>query len=173
MFIKIIVMVQDCECDLNLIRNDDLLDNRQAVVCFCKGGKHSIEILLSEISNPKISEFDLQSPFSSYYLLEKQMTGIFAAYIVELILSGKKIDDSFDLKYPVSFLKEDEYLYLVGMIFCKKNHQPIGHSRKKMREISKIYLDWWLVNKDKSLIELREQWSKGFRPLTGSEYYWR
>jgi hypothetical protein len=137
-------------------------------------GKKAIPKLLPEIENTEVAPTELENPFLSYRpFISPTLCGAVAAYLIELIL-GKTSLSIHEFRDETSFLIQgdpENYVYGLGYIIDLGNGKPIG--KGKLRKIAGLYKRWWEANASKSLESLREDWRKGERPLTGSDYVWR
>lgn len=137
-------------------------------------GQKAIPMLLPEIENTGVSHIRLENPFLSYRpFTSPTLCGAVAAYLIEMVL-GKTSLSIHEFEDKTNFLIQgdpENYVYGLGYIIDVGNGKPIDKS--KLRKIAGLYGEWWETNADKSLESMRDDWRRGNRPLTGSEFDWR
>ena len=105
---------------------------------------------------------------------ENNCSGLVYAYTIELILAGDKL--SINPNHPetgdirVMGRHCPFYAYTFGLIVTKEEK---ALTSLQMVEVKKIYQDWWVKNKDRTIEQLRADWDVGMTPLSGSAYHWR
>ncbi len=145
----------------------------EAILKIHQMGKQAIPELIAEISTLQKAKvpYDLRNPWDSHFEIDNEFEsyGFLYAYIVELILGKEKIE-AIDWQGMSRFLgMPQNFVYWAGMIKDETGKRARG---KNLIEIQRIYKDWWLRNKYKSLKQLRAEWQKGIRPLSGSKFKW-
>jgi hypothetical protein len=131
-------------------------------------GKKAVPYLINVIDTDSTGSVGYHDPSSSeLYLFNINYIGLRAAYLIEIILSGKKIATLFP--YDVG------EIYQYGVIVKVQKGNPIMKSLEieDMIEIKKIYKKWWETNKLNSLKKLRENWRNKKRVLKGTSYTWK
>jgi hypothetical protein len=137
-------------------------------------GKAAIPMLLPEIENGKIAPLGLADPSLSSYVPHPTYCGIIAAYLLELTLSKDTLPSQHADGGLMNKLIEfgvGDYIFPLGHITKMRSDRYIR--RGELPKIAKLYFAWWNANSGKSLELLRDDWRKGKRPLTGSDYRWR
>ncbi|MCB1053757.1 MAG: hypothetical protein KDC71_24345 [Acidobacteria bacterium] len=145
-----------------------VINGRQAVLYLHSQGKIGIDCLMEMVSDAGEAEYIISSPNNSQILYPfKKIKGLYAAFIIEVILANKMLDQ----KESKFLLNEEEYPFRHGMIINGKG-EPIGTNSKEMKKVADQYRAWWIKNKTKSIEELRNDWASGKGPLSGSRYSW-
>ena len=145
----------------------------QRIVELHDKGKEVIPLLIAEIGNHEIAPVVLANMFSSQMPMSSPVyCGTVAAYLIELILGNpnlslKALSDDRRLMLGGG---PDNYVYVSGCIVESSTMNPI--EGKSLLKVRNIYSKWWRDNSVKSLIDLRSDWQKGVRPLSGSRYRW-
>jgi len=91
--------------------------------------------------------------------------GMRAAYEIELILATNEKAKLKDRKYNHLF----RYGYIVRDV---EKEQLKAMTNADMKIIKAIYLKWWNQNKTKNIDQLRNDWKKGYQPLSKSAFIW-
>lgn len=123
-------------------------------------GKESIPYLI-EVIDVKEKGFvgfqDIKS--STLYPVHVNYCGIIAAYMIERLLANQ----------------DSKKLFNLCVIVKLKDNKPEMNSMsyEDMKDIKKIYLDWWKENKSKSNLELSKEWGISNNTLKGSNYIWK
>lgn len=152
-----------------------LCEKKQAVYSLHRLGKKAVPYLIMGIKSPRPVGHDLMDPRSSSAPRSLDPpSGFLAAYVIELILAKPELahedSDNNDGNYCLAILGDGRnYIYTVGAIVKEKT--PID--AEELSTVARIYADWWRLNKQKPLAELREAWKKGRGPLAGSPYSWQ
>ena len=122
--------------------------------------KESIPYLIDIVGVQKKGFVGFQDFKSSvFYPVHENYCGIRAAYMIERILANQD---------------EKKLFNLCVIVRLKDNQAEMkALSYDDMKDIQKIYGDWWEENKLKSVLELSQDWNDGHRPLTGSIYVWK
>ncbi len=138
----------------------EIVDTVPSFYRFKQIGKDAIPALISVIDNNERGYVGfLESSSSSITRLNDGFVGIRAAYMIEYILADTNQIELY--KYAVIVNDEKNRPY---------NFTPL--TLPDMKEIKRIYNEWWGKNKQKSFIELRNDWRKNKRVLEGSKYIW-
>ena len=93
--------------------------------------------------------------------------GIFAAYLIELILAKENFGSEIENENPYKIYK---YAVIIKTDNNEKIMQPLVFD--DMKKVKMIYIDWWDKNKNKSMDELRSDWKDNNRVLNNSEFVW-
>lgn len=142
-------------------------DQRVAIRSLHDIGRQAIPLLIGSLDedapfdqiqllDPKLSNIPPDS-------LERTRIGVLYAYVIELILgrsSLREVDRD-------GFLLPD-CVYTYGLL--KKEGQILR--QEDMSALRQIYQQWWDRHSDTPLDELRQQWTEGDRPLSGSQFRW-
>ena len=161
------------QIQMDSLKNGKDCERRSAVRALHRFGKQAIPGLLERITDSQLAKSSallLQNPLLSSVLPKSQhdeFAGVLYAYTIELILGREVL--STEAGRCEFLLGQDDYLYGHGVIRKDPNEAlaPIDLSR-----IQQIYSAWWDANRNKTLAQLRADWKRSARPLSGSKYRW-
>jgi hypothetical protein len=150
------------------------LEERQRCVCALhQGGKRSIGPLIERIDTRGDLGYVLVDPMQSTIYEESFFNprGVFAAYMIELILARKSLDC--ESVVGSGFLlgsQSETYVFSLGAIAG-----PAGKNidASALELVENAYRRWWGSADEYSLEDLRAAWQRGETPLAGSEFLWR
>lgn len=108
----------------------------------------------------KEGHFGYHSPIESDLRLNFAYVGVRAAYMIEFMLYDTTINK----------------MYHKGVIVRKNTTDVIPEyfflTYEDMKNLKKIYNDWWMNNKNSTLSEIQLKYNKK-RILENSNYYWK
>jgi len=155
--------------ELNNLKSVHFDTKKNAIFELHKNGKKSIPLLIKEISdNTKVIN-EIRNPLSSFYGEPYVFFGVFSAYVIELILGREKLNTENSYKSQYLLDEPTNYIYTRGLIIDEENRII---NKEDLIKIRKIYAEWWEKNKDKTIEQLRNDWKKNIKPLSGSKYHW-
>ena len=124
-------------------------------------GKEAIPLLIDAIDKDKLGFVGFKDAnSSSLYMFHQNYVGIRAAYMIEYLLSG------------TSTIR----IYEFGVIVKKEKSGQLkmeALTYNEVRDIKRIYEDWWEKNKNESMDELNKVWKQNKSPLNNSSYSWQ
>lgn len=150
-------------------QQDDL--TRKQIFKVFNNGKSSIYLLVEKISELRFGGLPLKHPRNSNELKSQHNIGFAYAYLIELILGRERLE--FDRNVDYELGSENNYVYWDGLIVMLGAGGPKPVGMCELKEIYGLYRHWWNENQHKSLRQLRSDWKKGIRPLSGSKYSWQ
>ncbi|HTE00399.1 MAG TPA: hypothetical protein VK668_13995 [Mucilaginibacter sp.] len=125
---------------------------------FLNYGKNVIPYLIDNVDNKRKEYGGNFNPLNSNLYQIANFDGVHAAYVVELILSNS------------ANAKARYVLFNRDIIVKDAGYLPLEYN--DMIEIKRLYNNWWILNKEKPIDKLREDWRNKKRPLSGSHYNW-
>ncbi len=149
--------------------NDAILDSRELLYYLCDTvlvlEKEAIPILIEEMDNPEIFlGISLLHPYKSTITASSNsyhFKGLLAAYLIEFILqrdnSGKPTPSGAN---HIGMKRIDWYYLKMSSNLILKKEKEEALSYSDIGRLKQIYIDWWELNKTKSIEELRKQNAK-------------
>jgi hypothetical protein len=162
------------ESEMESLKNGTLCQRRSAIIALHRKGKQAIPTLISHIGDIDLADASadmLSNPILSAMPPESQndyFVGVLYAYAVELILG--RVTVSADQMHCDFLLDVGDYAYRFGII-RKKGDRPIAAT--DLPRIEQIYSRWWESNLHRTLAQMREDWKRSSRPLSGSQFSWQ
>ena len=164
---------------INKLNSRNFEVRTDAILKLHQKGKAAIPLLLDHVGDCEIYppfEMGFQDHSSSKMILaqsENNCSGLVYAYTIELILAGDTL-----VKPDPPALGDIQvrgrhcrfHAYGFGLIVTKEEK---ALTPLQMVDAKKIYQDWWMKNKDKTIEQLRADWDVKMKPLSGSAYHWR
>jgi hypothetical protein len=147
-----------------LLHYPQKLDDSNLYRKFLIYGKDAIPILISKIDVNRKSYSGFFNPLNSNLMSLVNYDGVYAAYMIEFILSRDKLNET-EINDPMSYI-----IYNRDVIIRPKDMRPLEY--KDMLAIKNIYVAWWQQNKERPIGELRTEWKRKKRPLSNSIYRW-
>ncbi|TKG87728.1 hypothetical protein EYV94_28025 [Puteibacter caeruleilacunae] len=138
-------------------------------------GKAAIPILIELIDVKQKSFVGFSNPYSSTLegFLLNNYKGIIAAYTIELILAKDTLNN-IDVEYNGTTQVNPLNIYGYGVIVRsdKKDivKEPLTYD--EIKEVKKLYFEWWKNSKAKSLLQLRDEWKQKGSVLKNSSFKW-
>jgi hypothetical protein len=147
-------------------------DKKKGILELFHMQKDAIPLLIDSIDNPRILRgTSLVDPIESSVTIEDLQTnlGVLASYLIEWIIAVEDINTTEFMQSPFLLGNEhSHYIYSRGKIMVEGREI----FKQDLRRVKSQYQSWWEVNRSKSMDELRSDWQKGTRPLSGSKYHW-
>jgi hypothetical protein len=156
--------------ELNNLKKEHPDTKKKAIFELHKNGKKSIPLLIREISDNTKILCQIQNPKYSFYGEANTYFGVLSAFVIELIVGREKLSTENFLKSQFLLGMYDNYIYTRGVIIDEENRRSVKEG--DLIKIRKVYADWWKKNKNKSIEQLRNDWEKNIKPLSGSKYHW-
>lgn len=151
--------------------NQDLSDSCNIFNKVANKGLMAIPMLIQFIDLKQKSRVGFYNPSSSFFyeFSQNNYKGIKAAYLIEYLLAIDSLGSG-DIDKQINTSK----IYGYGVIVRKNDSDPIKKplTYYDMKEIKKIYEDWWSRNKNNTLQQLRDVWKQKGSILTDSNYKW-
>lgn len=159
-----------CSAQQRLLRKVDSLvanqrsETTETYLYFKSTGKEAIPYLVNVIDQNEKGYigFAGDSTSSTILGLNYNYCGMRAAFMIEYILSPETVNPKnvFNIGAIVKLNSKNEPLISLVTI-------------QDMKEIKKIFREWWEKNKSRTLQELQAEWNKGISPLSNSNYTWK
>lgn len=147
-----------------LLQSTHKINNPNLYRKFLFYGKEAIPVLIENIDVDRKNNAGYFNPLNSNLFSLANYDGVYAAYMIEFILSRERLDEK-NLHSEISYV-----LFNRNIIIRPKDRRLL--KLEDMRAIQKIYATWWQLNKNQSIEELRIEWKKRNRPLSNSIYWW-
>lgn len=147
-----------------LLQSTQKINNPDLYRKFLVYGRDAIPVLIKKMDVNQKTYSGYFYPRNSNLMSLVNYDGVYAAYMIEFILSREKLDET-KIQDPTWYV-----LFNRDVIIRPKEMRPLEF--KDMLAIQRIYTAWWEVNKGRPIEELRTEWKNKNRPLLNSVYTW-